>query len=84
MGICPCPRCLVPKSKADCVGLAYDQATRGKGRSWLADSITRARNFIYNLGYGIKSAAVERLLKPTSSTPTKVSTPKMIRIFWLC
>ena len=74
-GLCPCPRCLVSKSKTDKVGLAADMKTRiEKARRYLGDAVNEARKSIYKLGLPIGGAAVERLLKPTSSVPTKVST----------
>jgi hypothetical protein len=36
-------------------------------------NITTARRFIYQSGYGLKSCAVENILKPASLTPTIVS-----------
>jgi len=73
-GLCPCPRCLVLKSNTDRVGLVADTKTRiEKARKYLADAVNEARKAIYILGLPIGGAAVERLLKPTSSVPTKVS-----------
>ena len=43
-----------------------------QARTYLGGIITSARNFIYKLGYGIGSAAVERLLKEQSWVPTRV------------
>ena len=76
-GSCPCPRCLVPKSKIPEVGTAIDDRRREKSRR--VDSFTRnwnvslAREYIYERGFGVRSAAVERLLAEESYTPTKVS-----------
>ena len=73
-GLCPCPRCLVSKSKTDRVGLVADMKTRiEKARKYPADAVNEARKAVYTLGLPIGGAAVERLLKPTSSVPTKVS-----------
>ncbi|KAK0421714.1 hypothetical protein EV421DRAFT_1724714 [Armillaria borealis] len=70
-GICLCPRCLVPKKKADQMGLIYDLKLRVRlARTYLFDEITRARDFIFNKGYMVGSAAVERLCKPQSIVPT--------------
>jgi len=64
----------VLKSNTDRVGLVADTKTRiEKARKYLADAVNEARKAIYILGLPIGSAAVERLLKPTSSVPTKVS-----------
>ena len=62
------------KSKVDKVGLVADMKTRiEKARKYLADAVNEARKAIYTLGLPITGVAVERLLKPTSSVPTKVS-----------
>jgi hypothetical protein len=74
-GICPCPRCLVTKGKIDKIGYVQDAKDRilnartyGMSRNLMA----RARDLIYRLGYGVSSAAVDRLLKPASLVPTLV------------
>ena len=75
-GSCPCPRCLVPKSKIPEVGTANDDRRREKSRR--VDNSTRnwnvslAREYIYERGFGVRSAAVERLLAEESYTPTMV------------
>ena len=72
-GLCPCPRCLVLKSNTDKVGLVADTKTCiEKAHKYLADAVNEARKAIYMLGLPIGGAAVERLLKPTSSVPMKV------------
>jgi hypothetical protein len=43
-----------------------------KARTYVGDLIRNSRRFIYNLGYNVTSAAVERLLKPHSLVPTLV------------
>jgi hypothetical protein len=35
--------------------------------------VERARKFIFELGFSVNSAAVERVLAPTSLVPTRVS-----------
>jgi hypothetical protein len=73
-GLCPCPRCLVPKAKVDKIGYLQDSRDRiKKARSYSHDLITRARDFVYKLGFNVKSAAIDRLLKSTSLVPTYVS-----------
>ena len=72
-GICPCPRCFVLKSEIDKVGQKLDARYRiTQARAYIGDLIASARNFIYKLGYGVGSAAVERLLKKQSWVPTRV------------
>jgi hypothetical protein len=64
----------VLKSNTDKVGLVADTKTRiEKAHKYLADAVNEARKAIYTLGLPIGGSAVERLLKPTSSVPTKVS-----------
>ena len=75
-GSCPCPRCLVPKSKIPEVGTAFDERRREKSRrvddlnrNW---NVSLARDFIYERGFRVRSAAVECLLAEEFYTPTKV------------
>ena len=73
-GLCPCPRCLVPNTKLDQLGLIADMKTRIKQyRVYPTDSVNKARNAIYNFGDSVNSSTVQRLLKPTSTVPTSVS-----------
>ena len=75
-GSCPCPRCLVPKSKIPEVGTAFDKWQHEK--SWHVDNlnwnwkVSLAGDFIYERGFGVRLAAVECLLAEESYTPTKV------------
>jgi hypothetical protein len=72
-GLCPCPRCMVLKSNIDKIGFVQDAKDRlATARSYCQRLISRAREFIYEMGYGVTSAAVERLLKPQSLVPTLV------------
>ena len=51
-----------------------DSRSRGEyTREYLRRNIILARTWIYEMGHGIASAAVERLLKPLSLVPTMVS-----------
>jgi hypothetical protein len=73
-GLCPCPRCLVPNTKLDQLGLIADMKTCIKQyRVYPTDSVNKARNAIYNFGDSVNSSTVQRLLKPTSTVPTSVS-----------
>jgi len=73
-GICPCPRCLIPKSKLDRLGLISDGKNRiDKARKYDADSVNKARQAIYVLGKPIGGVHVQRLLKASSAVPTSVS-----------
>lgn len=72
-GLCLCPRCLVPKSELDKLGQVRDSQGRiSRARVFNMNWITRARNFIYCLGFPVRSTGIERMLKPTSLTPTLV------------
>ena len=75
-GLCPCPRCLVPKSKLDRVGHISDANLRiNQAHKYqdVSESVKKARNAIYKQGVPIGGAYVERLLKQTSTVPTLVS-----------
>jgi hypothetical protein len=72
-GLCPCPRCLVPKSKLDQTGTKRDSKFRFQNdRTYLFDHVLIAWNAIYKSAAAIKVATVNRLLKETSSVPTLV------------
>ena len=73
-GLAPCPRCLVPKSKLDKLGLTRDMEIRIQGfRNYMASKVEAARRLIYNLAKPITGAGVDGLLKEFSGVPTKVS-----------
>ena len=73
-GLCPCPWCLVPKSKFDQTGTKRDSEFRLQNdRTYLFDHVLVAQNAIYKSAAAIAGAVVNRLLKATSSVPTLVS-----------
>lgn len=73
-GLCLCPRCLVSRDELDKIGQVRDSQLRiSRVRIFDMDWITRARNFIYRFGFPVRSAGIERMLKPTSLVPTLVS-----------
>jgi hypothetical protein len=73
-GVCPCPRCLIPKPKLDRLGLVSDSKNRiDKARKFDTDSVNKARKAIYELGKPIGGIHVQRLLKASSAVPTSVS-----------
>ena len=76
LGSFPCPRCLIPKEKLPEVGTKNDDRRRETNQrvanDHLFSDIRLARTWIYNKGYRVKAAAVERLLSPTSHVPTVV------------
>ena len=55
------------------MGLKWDQNVREHKRQYLGDLVQRARDLIYKEAAKITGAAVNHLLKPTSSVPTVVS-----------
>jgi len=64
----------VPKSKLDQTGTKCDSNFRLKNaRTYLFNSVQYARNSIYNSAAAIAGAAVDWLLKATSSVPTLVN-----------
>ncbi|KAI4294255.1 hypothetical protein K525DRAFT_274479, partial [Schizophyllum commune Loenen D] len=70
-GLCPCPRCLVEKSKLDRLGLRRDMTTRlAKARRVFTDYVIWARNAIYRFAHPIGGKVVEMILKPYSAVPT--------------
>jgi hypothetical protein len=73
-GLCPCPRCLVPKRKLDQLGtLADTRNWISKARKYNGKSVHEARRLIYEHGIAINGAAVQHELKATSAVPTLVS-----------
>lgn len=74
-GLCPCPRCLIPKTHLDRMGQILDSKFRtGNGIcQYLHGKVRAARDFVYRVGHAIAGARVDGLLKVTSSVPTIVS-----------
>ncbi|KIO10576.1 hypothetical protein M404DRAFT_129392, partial [Pisolithus tinctorius Marx 270] len=70
-GLCPCPRCFLPKSSFIRLRFASDLKRRlSHTRAYLRDKVCAARRAIYNLGNPIKGTTVERILKDYSLVPT--------------
>ena len=77
-GLCPCPRCLVPKSKLDQTGTKRDNSFQFKNVcTYLFSCVQIACNAIYKSATAIAGTVVDRLLKPTSSVPTLVKTSRI-------
>ena len=73
----PCPRCLIPKSKLQNLGMKLDIKHR-KSMARVIDhrqkqKITTARSIIYEKGYAVDCEAVENILKEQSLVPNNVS-----------
>jgi hypothetical protein len=58
-GICPCPRCLTPKSKMDQTGAKRDSQFREKNvRKYLLNYVCAARDAIYKNAFAIGGAII--------------------------
>ncbi|KIY48733.1 hypothetical protein FISHEDRAFT_65631 [Fistulina hepatica ATCC 64428] len=80
-GLCLCPQCLVPKQNADLMGQVNDmKQQQSKTRKYAKESVDATCDWIYCLGYGICSTAVEAVLKLTSSVPTQNAFAKHLNI----
>jgi hypothetical protein len=74
MGLCPCPRCLTPKSLFGSLGLSEDMKRRINNlRVYVIATVARAREYIYNEGNTVDGAKVDRTLGDGSWVPTIVS-----------
>jgi hypothetical protein len=64
---------MVTKAAIDKVGYLRDAQNRiSNVRTYARNLVVTARDIIYRLGYGVTSAAVERILKEKSLVPTLV------------
>jgi hypothetical protein len=74
MGLCPCPRCLTPKSLFNSLGLVRDMKSRITNiRVYVMAKILKAREYIYNSGNTVDGAKVAHTLGEGSWIPTIVS-----------
>jgi hypothetical protein len=77
-GHCPCPRCLIPLSRVQNVGMPQDMMQRETlARVDNEDrrrTVNIAREIIYKKNYAVDTDNVVTLLKPQSLVPTSVST----------
>jgi hypothetical protein len=76
LGLCPCPRCLVPLSRVHNMGMIMDMRQR-KTLARVDDAqrrsnVANARRFIYDGQHLVDGVAVENLLKKESLVPTAV------------
>ncbi|KIM21418.1 hypothetical protein M408DRAFT_104783 [Serendipita vermifera MAFF 305830] len=73
-GGCPCPRCLVKMENTDKAGTPNDMIERSrrirKDSLAVQALVLKARRSIFQDGKGVKSAAVEKVLKSHSLVPT--------------
>ncbi|KAG2745189.1 hypothetical protein P692DRAFT_201868719 [Suillus brevipes Sb2] len=71
MGLCPCPRCLTPKSLFNSLGLVRDMKSRITNiRVYVMAKILKAREYIYNSGNTVDGAKVAHTLGEGSWIPT--------------
>jgi hypothetical protein len=74
MGLCPCPRCLTPKSLFNFLGLSSDMRSRVANlREYVMMRVVKARDFIYTNGNTVDGVKVEHTLGEGSWVPTLVS-----------
>jgi hypothetical protein len=76
LGLCPCPRCLIPLNRVHNLGMSRDMSQR-KTLARVDDihrrsKITAARRVIYEKNYQVDSAGVENLLQEESWVPNAV------------
>jgi hypothetical protein len=74
---CPCPRCLILKSKVGDLGKKVDRRRRERyireDSHWLRSTVTMVRDWLYRQGINITSKRVKDNLGPRSLIPTLVS-----------
>ena len=74
---CPCPRCLILKSNIPRLGMEVDKKARQKlarvDSKEIQDTVNNARRLIFEDGINVSSVFIDRLLKPHSLVPTRVS-----------
>ena len=72
-GLCPCPQCLVTKSKLDHLGTRWDGSVHlSKFQEFIADKVDAAWWAVYDLRKSICSTVAKDLLKSFSGVPTVV------------
>ncbi|KAJ3569580.1 hypothetical protein NP233_g4962 [Leucocoprinus birnbaumii] len=70
-GLCPCPRCLIPKTAIQDLGTTEDWNIRTtRLRTYHGASVAAARRAIYNNGRPVRGAAVDESLREFSGVPT--------------
>ena len=78
MGVCPCPHCLIPKSKVHQIATERDMAQRMTllccdTKAWCNKVVATCR-LIYERQYAVHASQIEELLKSESLVPTLVRT----------
>jgi hypothetical protein len=82
MGTCPCPRCLIPKTRVCNLGMPRDRQQR-ETLARISDArhlslVESARKIIYVNNRTVNSTFVENLLKEESLVPTTVGNIRSI------
>jgi uncharacterized protein YcbX len=75
-GLCPCPRCTVPKSDFGNTGTSEDRNRRGDSRRdprVQKELAQQTHELVHNAKRAISNKNIEKLLKPNSWTPVIVS-----------
>ena len=79
LAMCPCPRCLLLKSKIPRIGSNTDQKQRLKlvrvDSNARRGKIEAARRLMFDQGVNITSKRIDALLQSQSLVPTRVSSP---------
>ena len=74
---CPCPRCLILKSKIPHLGMEVDKKARQKlarvDSKEVQNTVNHARRLMFEDGINVSSVFIDRLLKPHLLVPTWVS-----------
>src|SRR3981081_3339263 len=77
LALCPCPRCLLLKSKIPLIGSKTDTKSRlqlaRKDDKARQRKVEVARRLMFERGVNITSEKIEKILRPESLTPTRVS-----------
>src|ERR1700679_4254441 len=85
--LCPCPRCLLLKSRIPMIGTKTD--TKQRIRLARADSVQRRAKFesagklLFVIGLSFTNERIEYLLRPTSLVPTRVSVTILVLHYYL-
>ncbi|KAI6117281.1 hypothetical protein EDD16DRAFT_1693060 [Pisolithus croceorrhizus] len=81
-GLCPCPRCCLPKSSFSHLGFASDHMGQLTcAQVYARSKICAVRCTIYQFGNPVKGTAVERILKDCSLVPTLNSFAEHLSLF---
>ena len=76
LGTCPCPRCLIPKTKTHLLATESDLRQRillsHSDTTQRREKVVSARKLIYERHYAVDATHVEELLKDESLVPTMV------------